>query len=59
MGAKKDKDKEVLRRKRDKYRELANAYETLGISQKKIDNLKVKENKYAAWVITVETSPDY
>ena len=59
MGAKKNRDKEILRYRRDKSRELVETYENLGISQKKVNALKAKENKYAAWVTNIELGIDY
>lgn len=59
MGAKKDRDKEILKFRRDKNKELAKAYKKYNISQKKIDKIEEKEEKFKNWLTEVEAQPDY
>ena len=59
MGAKKDRDKEILRYRRDKYKELAKAWKKYNISQDKIDKAEENEQRYNDWLADVEAMPDY
>jgi DNA-directed RNA polymerase specialized sigma subunit len=59
MGAKKNRDKEILKHRKDEAKRLADVYEELGISQKKIDKIRAEETKYANWEQEVDSKPDY
>lgn len=59
MGAKKNRDKDILKFKRDEQKRLAKAWKKYNISQRKIDKVEAKEEKYKDWLAEVEGKPDY
>jgi hypothetical protein len=59
MGAKKDKDKDILKYKRDEQKRLAKAWKKYNISQQKIDKVEAKQAKYEDWLAEVTAKPDY
>jgi len=59
MGAKKDRDVNILTHKEDKFKELAKNFKKYGISQRKIDVIEAKEAHYKAWKNKVIAKPDY
>lgn len=59
MGAKKDRDKEILKYKRNKSKELAKAYKKFKIAQRKIEKIEEKEERYNNWLAEIEAEPDY
>ena len=59
MGAKKDKDKKILDHKVKKFKNKVNIWKAYGISQKKIDKMEEKQERYEAWLEQAELGNDY
>ncbi len=59
MGAKKDKDMKILDHKAKKFKNKVNVWKEYGISQKKIDKLEEKQERYEAWLEEAEQMNDY
>ena len=59
MGAKKNRDKEILDHKAKKNKELAKAWKKYNVNQQKIDKIEAKQLRYEEWLAEVEAGPDY
>lgn len=59
MGAKKNKDLEILDYKEKKAKKLATAFRKYNISQVKIAKMDAKETKYKKSKKDVQDRPDY
>jgi hypothetical protein len=59
MGAKKNKDKRVLKYKENFNKNLAKEYKDHSISQRKIDRVEAKQAKYKSQYDTIDAGPDY
>jgi len=59
MGAKKDKDKKILKRKEDEAIRLIGEYQDHNVSARKISKMQAKKDKYTAWRAEVDSKPDY
>jgi hypothetical protein len=59
MGAKKNRDLEIIDHNAKEKKELAKQMKKYKISDRKIAKIEAKQAKYEAWLIDVEQKPDY